>query len=153
LNDHDFDELLSRSKQVARVLTLVYRDLTGEDLDLESAVRHHPLVMLGTAVGLGFLAGYWVTGRAHQELPPPPKPYRQDPFQQLLPESLEQVRSFLPEWNAREVEAQAREWIERVVDPRVREGVESTKLGAFLRRTIERLGSDDEERGDLADEA
>ena len=136
----DFDDVLARCKQLAEVFSTVYRDITGEEFDLEGAVRHYPLVTLGLAAGAGVLAGAWIARRQPTQLPPPPAPSK--PFEyleQLLPPPLERMRQALPDLTAEDAGTIARNWLDSVVEPRLKDTLDSTKFGVFLRRTFERL--------------
>lgn len=143
MQSSDFDDLLARWRQFSGILATVYRDVTGEELNLESAVRHYPLVALGVAAGVGFVAGQTLARRSEHQLPPPPPTRGSSSFEQFLPAPFERVRELLPEWSAEEAEAQARVWIDTVIEPRIRETLESTRFGSFLRRTREGRDEDD----------
>lgn len=137
----DFDDLIARFRQVTAVFGTIYQDITGEEFDLEGAVRHYPLVSLGLAAGTGLLAGVWIARRPQAQLPPPPPPTPSNPFdyfEQLLPQPFERVRRALPDMTGEEAGAIARNWLDSVIEPGLRDTIESTKLGLFLRRTFER---------------
>ncbi len=143
----DFDDLLARFRQLSTVFGTIYRDITGEEFDLEGAVRHYPLVSLGLAAGTGLLAGVWIARRPQAQLPPPPPPPTRpfDYLEQLLPQPFERVRRVWPEMTGEDAGAMARTWLESVLEPGLKDTMESTKFGSFLRRTFERL--DDSGRG------
>ena len=65
----EFDDLLRQARHVGKILTAVYKEVTGEELDLEQAVRHYPLVALGLAAGAGALAGWWIGRGSAKQLP------------------------------------------------------------------------------------
>jgi hypothetical protein len=77
MNSNEFDDLVAQAKQIGKVLATLYEDVTGEELDLEGAIRHYPLIALGLALGAGALGGLWITRRARSQLPPPPQPKSQ----------------------------------------------------------------------------
>lgn len=138
----DYDDLLARFRQLSTVFGTIYRDVTGEDFDLEGAVRHYPLVSLGLAAGAGLLGGIWLARRPRAQLPPPPPPAPLKPFdylEQLLPQPFERVRRALPEMTSEDASAIARTWLESVIEPGLKDTMESSKFGLFLRRTLERL--------------
>ncbi|MDQ2742744.1 MAG: DUF883 C-terminal domain-containing protein [Chloroflexota bacterium] len=135
-----FDDLLAGWRQFSDILSTVYKDITGENLDLESAVRHYPLLTLGAAAGVGFVAGQFLARRSQTRLPESPPPRQPELLPQFPAAPLERLRELLPEWNAEEAEAQARAWIDTVVEPRLRETFDNSRLGAFFRRTIEGQG-------------
>lgn len=139
---------MAQARQVARQLAAAYRDVTGEDLDLESMVRHSPLVAVGVAAGLGALGGWFIARRSQKQLPPPtqsqPNPLLN--MDRLVPEGFDKVREMLPGVVPDEAADMAREWVEDVLEPKLKEGVENvvanvgeTRLGIFLRQTIQRL--------------
>lgn len=147
MDQSDFDELMHGARQFVTHLASAYREITGEELDIESAVRHYPLVALGIAAGVGAFGGWWFGRRGQIQLPPPtPEPSPLNYVERFIPEGLEKVRDLLPESIAEEATAQARTWVEDVLEPRLREGVESavsniaeTRWGAFLKETIQRF--------------
>ncbi|MBV9282334.1 MAG: hypothetical protein JOZ41_19810, partial [Chloroflexi bacterium] len=127
--------------------------VTGEDFDLESAIRHYPLVALGVAAGLGAVGGWWLGRRSRPQLPAPqPKSQLESTFEslrdlgsrlahpspgdqghegplgyleQLVPEGLETVRKALPELTSEETISQAKTWFETVVEPKLKEGLDN----------------------------
>lgn len=141
MQPRDFDDLVARVRQVAAVFGTIYQDVTGEEFDLEGAVRHYPLVSLGVAAGAGLLAGVWIARRPQAQLPPPPPPTPSRPFdylEQLLPQPLERMRRAFPEMMGDEAGAVARNWFDSVIEPGLRDTLESTKFGLFLRRALDR---------------
>lgn len=168
MNDHEFDELFKQAQQIGRHLAGVYRDVTGEDLDLDSAVRHYPLFAVGFAAGAGVLGGYWLGRRNAKQLPPPPQTGSLDRLRELnerrkeaadrgAPLSpLDFVEHLLPPGMELEDAAQsAREWAGKQLEPRLRESVESVlenmsdfHFGSFLRQTIRRVDQGDDKQLD-----
>ncbi|HZU14059.1 MAG TPA: hypothetical protein VFB58_14560 [Chloroflexota bacterium] len=150
--NEDFDEIIRQAREVARHLAGVYRDITGEDLDFEGAVRHYPLVAAGAALGVGFLAGWSLSRRGSRPaLPPPPAPPQPD----FLSEGIDRVREFLPNVMPEDAAENARVWVDEVLEPRLREGMENVvnvaeaRFGQFLRQTMQRFdGQDDRELED-----
>lgn len=138
---NDFEEIIAQGRLVARQLAGVYREVTGEELDLESAVRHYPLVAAGAALGIGVVAGWSLGRRGRAALPPPPA----SPSPDLLGEGMERVRDLLPGVVPEEIAESARAWMDTVLEPRLREGMENaanvaeTRITQFLRQTIQRL--------------
>jgi hypothetical protein len=147
MEQHDFDDLMAQARQVAKQLAGVYRDVTGEELDLESMVRHSPLVAVGIAAGFGALGGWFVARRTQRQLPPPkPAPNPLESVERLLPEGIEKVREILPGVVPDDAADVARAWMEEVLEPKLKEGVDNvvanvgeTRLGMFIRQTIQRL--------------
>src|SRR5437868_8532970 len=77
MDSDDIEEIFSQAGRLLKFLDTTFRDVTGEDLDLESAVRHYPLVALGLAAGAGALGGWFLGRRSRLQLPPPaPEPKR-----------------------------------------------------------------------------
>jgi hypothetical protein len=166
MNDHDFDDLFKQAQEIGRNLAGVYRDVTGEDLDLESAVRHYPLFAVGLAAGAGVLGGYWLGRRGQKQLPPPKSSGSLDRLRELNDRRkeaaergeslspLDFVEHLLPPGMELEDAAQtAREWVGGQLEPRFREGVESVlenmadfRFGSFLRQTIRRADVSDDQR-------
>jgi hypothetical protein len=74
----DFSELLKQARQLVSQLKVAYKEVAGEDLDLEEAVRDYPLLAITLAAGVGALAGWLVARRmrpTRQPLQgPPPAP-------------------------------------------------------------------------------
>lgn len=146
MEPRDFDDLIKKFRQAAEAFGTVYRDITGEEFDLEGAVRHYPLVSLGAAAGAGLFAGMWLARRQRQEIAPPPPPAVPTPFEyleQFLPGQFGRMRNVLPELASDEAATAARDWLDSVVEPRLRDAMESTRFGMFLRRTFEQRPDED----------
>lgn len=166
MNEHEFDDLFTQARQVGRQLAGVYRDVTGEDLDIESAIRHYPLFAVGLVAGAGVLGGYWLGRRNAKQLPPPKqqgsldrlrelnerRKEASDRGEQLSP--LDFVEHLLPPGMELEDAAQsARDWAGKQLEPRLREGVESVlenmsdfRFGSFLRQTIRRVDQSEDKQ-------
>jgi hypothetical protein len=164
MSRNDFDDLIDQARQVGAVLAATYRDVTGEELDLESAVRHYPLMALGLALSAGAIGGWWL-GRKTAPRLPAPRPVADEVVDRVRDlasrlasgeqaqrtiEYVERVRRALPDSTADEVASAARTWLDDVVEPRLREGLESvardvseTKLGIFLRDVLARYEGED----------
>lgn len=71
MDSSDFDELIGQARQIGQVLTNLFEEITGEELDLEGTIKHYPLIALGLGVGAGALAGWWVGSKRRPALPPP----------------------------------------------------------------------------------
>ena len=82
MESDDIEEIFSQAGRLLKFLDTTFRDVTGEDLDLESAVRHYPLVALGLAAAAGALGG-WFLGRRSQPQLPPPTPESKRPIDSL----------------------------------------------------------------------
>jgi hypothetical protein len=164
MHEHEYDELFNQARHIGKTLAAVYREVTGEDLEVESAIRHYPLFAVVLAAGAGALGGFWMGRRGQKQLPPP-KPNtsidrildlnqrRKEASQRgesLSP--LDFVEHLLPPGMELEDAAQsAREWAGKQLEPRLREGMESVlenmsgfQLGSFLRQSIRRadMGED-----------
>lgn len=147
MDERDFDELLKQARQVAGYLAEAYRDVTGEEIDLDGIVRHYPLVAVGVAAGVGAIGGWLVARRSQRRLPPPKMaPTPLEYVERLVPEGIERVRDILPGLVADDAAERATAWMGEVLEPRLKESVDSvmanvseTRLGLFLRQTIERL--------------
>jgi hypothetical protein len=167
MNDHDFDELFKQAQQVGRQLGAVYREVTGEDLDIDSAIRHYPLFAVGLVAGAGLIGGYWLGRRGQKQLPPPPKQQGSlDRLRELNDRRreaaergeslspLDFVEHLLPPGMELEDAAQsARDWAGKQLEPRLREGVESVlgnmadfHFGSFLRQTIRRADMSEDQQ-------
>jgi hypothetical protein len=151
MDREEFDELLDSARQIGKVLSVVFNDVTGEDLDMESVVRHYPLVALGVAAGIGALGGWWVGRKSRPQLPPPPARTGVD-------DVLDRVRRVLPEAVADDAAAMARNWVDDL-EPRLKEGLETVvsnmsegRFGAFLRGAMQRMDPGDEHRLEDPDE-
>jgi hypothetical protein len=179
MESSEFDELLKQAKQILSQLKEAYREVAGEELDLEGAVKHYPLLALTLAAGVGAVGG-WFVGRRMRPPPqplqlPPPKPQSRldrtwqsaremgeklkerhdaapegspptplDYLETLMPEKMEHVREILPEGTTEDMAARAREWMDTRVEPKLQQGLEraaGSKLGVFVRETLQRLES------------
>lgn len=148
MQQDDFDQIFGQVQQVTRVFVGLYRETTGEDLDLDGIVRHYPLLAVGVVAGAAAVGGFLAGRRSVKQLPPPrqelPNPFEY--VERLLPDGIEKVRELLPEAIADEAAATARTWVDEVLEPRLKEGVDAvvanvaeTRFGSFLKQTIERL--------------
>jgi hypothetical protein len=148
MESDDFDEIVQHAKQVGKLLGVVYREMTGEDLDLDGVVRHYPLVALGIAVGAGALGGWWLGRRQRPQLPPPPQEGLMDTFrdaasklkqggqsgngqeairprdylEQLAPH-IEKVRNMVPDTVREEASLRAQTWMDTVLEPKLKQGM------------------------------
>lgn len=163
MDSDDIEELFSQASHLLKSLRPLFKDLTGEDLDLESAVRHYPLLTIGLAAAAGAVGGWAVGRRSRRELPPPEPPRLRDarlrppeatpPAEQpphpldylehLVPESIDRLRKVLPETTQQEAAELAKEWVDNVLEPKLKQGldrvvdnVSESKLGAYLKRTL-----------------
>lgn len=152
MEQKDFDELLEQVRILGQSFVHAYQDVTGEELDLESAIRHYPLIAVGLAAGAGALGGWLFARRRQKQLPPPPaSPKPLDFMERLVPDGFEKVRDLLPESLAEDAAASARTWVDQVLEPTIKEGlqsavenVEHTRFGVFLKESLRRLeGGDD----------
>lgn len=150
MNSNDFDEIFSQAGNLLKLLNKVFEGVTGEPLDLESAVRHYPLLAVGLAAGTGAIGGWLLARRSSPQLPPP-APSRpldslpdirsklrpaeetgpaQQPvhpleyLEQLVPEGLDRLRNVLPDVTSEEASALAREWAD-VLEPKVKQGLDT----------------------------
>ena len=174
MQSNEFDELYSQVSRLSKLLATAYRDVTGEDLDLEGVVRHYPLVALGVAAGAGALGGWWAARRFRKQLPPP-APRSQ------VEMTLESLRDFSSRWKAagqrapgqgsgmaweyleqllksfpdktKEEGKPAKNWLDTVLEPKLKEGMDTfvsnlsrNKMGAYFRQQIQRLESGDDTR-------
>lgn len=147
----DLEELLVQARQIGSAVRRAYRDVTGEDLDIESAVRHYPVIALGAAVGAGTLAGWWLGRRGHSQPqlpPPPPEPARGilDSIESTLPGAIDRVRGRLPEIVVSDaVKARAKLWMTSVFEDHVLQNLDAavektdTRLSNIFRKATERL--------------
>lgn len=151
MESEDLDELFEHARRIGGLLHAWFAEVTGEDFDLESGVRHYPLAALGIAASAGALAGWWLGRRNRPALPPPPpepdtlprlneianrlrkaRPSpdgeRVDPLdyvERLFPESADRIRRIVPESTREEAAEMAREWVDNVVEPRIKRGLEN----------------------------
>lgn len=166
MSERDFEELFNQARQVGKTLAAVYRDVTGEDLDVESAIRHYPLFAVVLAAGAGAMGGFWVGRRGQKQLPPPKQSGSIDRIldlnqrrkeaaqrgESLSP--LDFVEHLLPPGVELEDAAQtAKEWAGKQLEPKLREGMESVlenmagfQLGSFLRQTIRRADTGEDQQ-------
>lgn len=172
MNSNEFDDLMAQAKHIGKVLATLYEDVTGEEFDLEGAIRHYPLVALGLALGAGALGGWWIARRARPQLPPAPPPKSQldslrslgarlrprtepapgqepvgplDYLEHLVPGGVDKVREYLPDVTPEEATAMAKEWLDTFVEPRLKQSFDNldSKLGAFFKQQLQRLEGDD----------
>jgi len=151
----EFDELYSQASRLSKILVSAYRDVTGEDLDLEGIVRHYPLVALGLAAGVGALGGWWAAGKFQSRLPPP-RPKSQfdtaleslrdigarfkaanqgasgespatswEYLEQFLPGALEALRKAFPEANTGQAAPRGKNWLDTVLEPELKAGLDN----------------------------
>jgi hypothetical protein len=150
MQSSDFDDLVEQAKQFGKVLSTLYEDVAGEELDLEGAIKHYPLVALGLALGAGAVAGWWIGRRQAPALPPPepprgtgrlsdlfkretPKPEMRrdqpahplDYLENLIPGGVDKVRDVLPDVVSEEAAAMARNWVDTVLEPRLKQGLDT----------------------------
>jgi len=121
MDSNDLDDLLRQLRSAAGTIRTLYRDLTDEDLDVESAMRHYPLLALGLAAGAGAAAGWWLGRKRQPELPPPPpEPAPKRPLEyveELLPGAVDRVRARLPEVVLSDAaKTRARAWLGNIVE-------------------------------------
>lgn len=148
MNSGDWDEIIVQAGQAASIARTVFKDLTGEEFDLESGIRHYPLVALGLAAAAGAAGGWWFTRGSRPQLPPPavapPEPgVFSEPLafiEDVLPGALDRVRDALPEVSVpSEVRERALGWLNSVGEKQLRknfgEFTESvdTKLSGLLK--------------------
>ena len=155
MEQKDFDELVEQVRVLGQSFVHAYREITGEDLDLEGAIRHYPLIAVGLAAGAGAVGGWLLARRGQKQLPPPQTtPTALDFVERLVPEGLEMARELLSE-SLEEAEA-ARTWVDEVLEPSIKEGlqtavenVERTRFGVFLKDSLRRLeGGEDHQLPD-----
>lgn len=157
MDSNELDDLSAHAKVVATMLARAYRDVTGEEFQLESAIRHYPLVALGLAAGAGAVGGWWLARRSKPQLPPPKpssaadalfgslrelgsrlskdrqhdtgqQPLRSyDYLERLFPEGFALVRRALPELKPEEAAELATVWIDTFLQPRLKQGLESVR--------------------------
>lgn len=155
MDPSDFDELLNRARDARHLLETLYKDVTGEDLDIEGAVRHYPLLAVGLAAGAGVLGGWWLGRKQQPQLPPPPPeraPSRFEglgnPFEMLegfIPGAAEKVRERMPEVVvSEEVKTIARTWISGVLEPKLKGTGNDATLGGILRHVVQRMDTSED---------
>ena len=154
MNENEFDDLIEHVRIFSRLFAGAYEEVVGEELNVESVIRHYPLLALGIAAGAGAAGGWFIGRRGQKQLPPPPPPPQSNPLSQLerfIPEGLDRVRDLIPETLAEEAANSARTWVEEVLEPSIKEGlhiaaenVEQTRFGMFIRESLRRLEGGDE---------
>src|SRR5438270_9696 len=72
MESNNFDDLFGQAGAIVRALRDTYREVTGEELDLESGLRNYPLLVIGLAAGVGVLGGWWIGRRNSRAVLPPP---------------------------------------------------------------------------------
>lgn len=154
MDSQEFEELFKQARQLTGAMRTLFREVTGEELDLEAAIRHYPLVTLGIAAGAGALGGWWVGRKSRPQLAPP-EPKRNLPsgnplgyIEQLFPEGIDKVKNLLPESISEEAADMAKTWVDDVLEPKFREGLETvvgnvseTKFGLFFKQALQHLES------------
>ncbi len=156
----DLDALFGQVRHIGKVFGIVYKDVTGEDFDLEGAITHYPLLAIGIGAGAGILAGYWWGHRSRPQLPPPAAERAALPgetgtsrsyLDAVLPQAMDRVREVLPEIIVSDVvKAKARTWMDNIVDAQVRQNVDSladtldARIASFFRGALQRLDSDED---------
>src|SRR5437588_8982191 len=98
MEQRDFDELIDQIRVLGTSFARAYRDITGEELNIEGVIRHYPIVVVGVAAGAGAVGGWFFARRGRKQLPPvQPMPSPLEYVERLLPEGLDRVRELLPE--------------------------------------------------------
>ena len=158
MNSKDLDDLLAELRQAGRLFATLYKDLTGDEFDADSVVRHYPVAALGLAAGAGVAAGWWLGRRNVPQLPPPPpaEPVSKralDLVDDVLPGAVDRVRARLPEVVlSDETRARVKTWMGNIAEHQVQQGIDrwaegaEVKLGSFFRRATERLDREEEVR-------
>jgi hypothetical protein len=151
----DFDELLTYARQAGQVLKTVFKDLADEELDLENAIRHYPVLALSLAAGVGAAAGWWAAQRRRSALPPPedapiPPDSPLSYLEQKFP-SVERLRKAVPESVSEDAAALARNWMDNVLEPKLKQGVDTlsanmaeSKWGARFKQAMQKMDSQNE---------
>jgi hypothetical protein len=151
MESNDFDDLFGQAGEVVRALRGVYKDIVGEELDLESALKNYPIIAFGVVAGAGFLGGWWAARRRlPPALPPPtaeslPETAPGTPLEHLermFPRQVGRVKDILPEGAADEAASIAKQWLDNVLEPKLRERLDTasaSRFGAFLRESIGRF--------------
>lgn len=161
MESNDLNELLAQMRSATGLVQTLYADLTGEEFDVESAVRHYPLVALGLAAGVGVAAGWWLGRKGRPELPaPPPEPTRPaqralEYVEEVLPGAVERARAHLPEIVLSDAaRARAKTWLGNILERELQQGIDrwadgaDARLGSLFRRATERLDPEPEVRLD-----
>jgi len=156
MDSEAFDGFFKQSRQIAQSLATLFEDLTGEELDVNSTIKHYPLVAAGIAAGAGLAAGLWIGRKSAPQLPPPKAPPYSNPLEyldQVLPDSLKKVRDFLPESVTDDASLMARTWMEGVLEPKIKQGLDSvahsvteSKIGVFLKEAYEHMEQSEDTR-------
>jgi hypothetical protein len=146
----DFADLFSQAKQFNEHFAGVFKEVTGEDFDLETAVKHYPLVSLGLAAAVGVLGGWWVASKQRKSLPPAETHIAErggtffERVERIFPGGVESFRRSVPEVPTEKTAAVLAGWMDQVVEPRLKKGLENLttgllegKLGAYLKQTFE----------------
>jgi hypothetical protein len=159
MESNDFDEFVVHARRVFTQLRETYKEVVGEELDLEAAIRHYPLVAVTVALGVGALGGWWVGRKLRPEpqaLPPPrsvPAPSPQSRLDRTIrsahdlseklkerrndapegspPRALDYLGAMLPEGAAEEAAARAREWADTRLEPALQKGLERAASSKF----------------------
>lgn len=72
MDSSDFEELIGQARQIGKMLSDLFEEVTGDEFDLEGTIKHYPLIAVGVGLGAGAIAGWWVGSRRRAALPPPP---------------------------------------------------------------------------------
>ena len=160
MDTNSFDDLLAQGRQIAQAVARAYEEATGEELDLESSIRHYPLAALGAAVGVGALAGWWLGRRGAPQLPPPPSaestseastPGIFERVEHSLPDTVARVRESLPEITVSdEVKERVLTWAGALLEKQFQQNVDNlaetldTRLSGFFRRGLKRYDAQPE---------
>jgi hypothetical protein len=148
MESNGFDELFGQAGEVVRALRSVYSDVTGEELDLESALKNYPLIVVGLAAGAGFFGGWLIGRRNPAALPPPastetPTGSPLDAIERFLPNQVGKVRDALPEGLADEAASVARKWVDGVLENGLKDA-SASRFGSMLRDTFRRTEQSDD---------
>jgi hypothetical protein len=149
MDSNNFDDLFAQAGIVIRALRETYKEVAGEELDLESGLKNYPLLVIGLAAGAGVLGGWWIARRTAPPALPPPQSQTQaegtaplDYLERLFPNGVNKVKDALPEGVADEAAAAARKWVEGVLEPKLKQSVDNaaeSRFGSFLRETVRRF--------------
>jgi hypothetical protein len=156
MESNGFDELFGQAGEVFRALRTVYSDVTGEELDLESALKNYPLIVVGLAAGAGFFGG-WLIGRRNPAALPPPTSTETltgtgtgtgtgsplDAIERFFPNQVGKVRDALPEGLADEAASVARKWVDGVLENGLKDA-STSRFGSMLRDTFRRTEQSDD---------
>lgn len=166
MEPNEFDEVFASVRYLAQTFTVVFEEVTGEELDIETSVIHYPLVALGLAAGAGALAGWWIGHKTRPALPPPQAhrpledflsrlrrrevtgeqpPTPLEYIEMILPGGIEKVRRYLPDSTPEEASERAKAWIDDVLEPKLKHGLENAaskapegRFGSFLKQALDR---------------